>query len=78
VQKFNRAIGGVQIARGDIVRRIGYVPERANRTSERWVNSVEDVTFRKLIGTKGAAVDLPGVYRIRHRPFHTFDGTPPF
>jgi hypothetical protein len=78
VQEFSRAIGGVQIARGDVVREIGYVPRRAKRTSERWLNPVEDVTFRKLIGTNGTPVELADVYRIRHRPFDTFEGPPPF
>jgi hypothetical protein len=77
-QEFSRAIGGVQIARGEAVRRTGYSPERAHRRAKTWKRPVEDVLFRKTLGTPGVPIDLPEVYRIRHRPWASFDGPPPF
>ncbi|NUQ65973.1 MAG: glycosyltransferase family 2 protein [Pirellulales bacterium] len=66
--RFSRAIGGVQIARGDVVRRLGYCRDSAfqHRNSSRWQEPREDVTFRRSLGTKGTPIDLPNVYRVRH------------
>lgn len=69
-KKMNRAIGGVQIANGDVCRQKGYLPEseRAQRpfASPIWVRTREDVWFRTHWDTHGAAMDIPEVYRIRH------------
>lgn len=65
--RFSRATGGVQIARGDVVRRQGYCKDSARRArSLRWHVPREDVKFRRSLGTKGTPIDLPNVYRIRH------------
>lgn len=64
-----RAIGGIQIVKGDWCRKFGYLKDT------KWMNPVDDsqgfrsckcdVPFRKSVG-KSEAVDIPGVYRIRH------------
>lgn len=67
-QRFmNRAIGGIQIVRGDIARR-GYLPghPKWQRPAERWMRTHEDVAYRQSLGTEGTAINLPGVRRIRH------------
>lgn len=64
------AIGGIQIARGDVCRERGYL--RNSRRFQRPARTLqfqkcrEDVYFRRDLRTRGYAVDLPGVYRIRH------------
>jgi hypothetical protein len=64
------AIGGIQIARGEVCRERGYLREsrRFQRPPRRAVfqQCREDVAFRRALGTRGVAVDLPGVFRIRH------------
>lgn len=64
-----KAIGGVQIVRGDYAREHGYL----NNT--KWTKPVDpfkgflqcrcDVPFRKQVG-QSEAVDIPAVYRVRH------------
>ena len=63
-----RAIGGVQIARGDTARRLGYCRDsRFHRVpSPTWVPNRDDIWFRKSLGTRGTPMHLPGLYRIRH------------
>lgn len=65
-----RAIGGIQIASGAICRERGYLPQnhRAQQPTQMPVfeKNHADVWFRKALGVKGLAVDMPGVYRIRH------------
>lgn len=69
----NRAIGGVQIVRGDFAREHGYLDKM-----DRWQQPVEkpfaqsseygDVPYRKFCGRFGTivGVDLLGMYRLRH------------
>jgi hypothetical protein len=66
----HRAIGGIQIVRGDVCRERGYL-----RDSRRWQRpprapmfqrAREDVAFRRSLGTNGHGIDLPEVFRIRH------------
>lgn len=63
-----KAVGGFQIVRGDVARKVGYC--RAipfyQRPVSRWQKTYEDRTFRWLLGTHGTAVEIPGLYRIRH------------
>ena len=68
--RMRRAIGGIQIASGEMCRKRGYL-----RSSRRWQTPPkravfqkcrEDLFFRKEWGTAGQGIDLPGVYRIRH------------
>lgn len=65
-----RAIGALQITRGELVRRIGYCKDipQFMRPAKQFGRTFEDVKFRKLLGTKGEPMDIPGVYRIEHQP----------
>lgn len=66
-KRYRRAIGGAQIVRGDVAREYGYVPiARFQRPAKHWQRAVEDVHFRKLLGPPQYAIDVPGVFRIRH------------
>ena len=68
-RKENRAIGGIQIVKGDWCRENGYLK------GTRWMTPVGvtkgflsckcDVPFRKTVG-RSEAVDIPDVYRVRH------------
>jgi len=66
----NRAIGGIQIVRGDWCRDRGYLKNSKRAQSPRepaiWKRTREDVSFRREMGTSGGAAPIPGVYRIRH------------
>lgn len=72
--RLSRAIGGVQIVRGDWCRVHGYLPghSRAQRPAKTpgFTRCVQDVVFRQEYGRSGSPpprrIDLPGVYRIRH------------
>jgi len=69
-KRYNRAIGGVQIVRGDFAREHGY-----NR-DEKWQGPTDrpfgdfrdDVAYRRFCSERGVVVgvDLPGMYRLRH------------
>lgn len=69
-ERMNRAIGGIQIVRGDTCRAMGYLKSSASAQSPRsdciWRKTREDVVFRRSLRTSGQPVRLPGVYRIRH------------
>lgn len=64
-----RAVGALQIARGDVARAAGYCGtiDFYQRPVPSWRRTHDDRVFRWLLGTQGAAVDIPGLYRIRHR-----------
>ncbi len=64
----SRAVGGFQIARGDAARLGGYCGHISyyHRPVKRWRKCYEDRTFRWLLRTQGAAVEVPGFFRIRH------------
>ena len=72
--RYNRAIGGVQIVRGDIAREAGYLPGHVcyQRPARRWWRTFEDVAYRKALreryGTAGVGcpIGLPRLMRIRH------------
>lgn len=70
--RFNRAIGGVQFARGSVCREKGYVrDERMLQPSERgWLRESADREFRVNLGTPGHGVVCPGLFRIRHERSH--------
>jgi len=72
--KYTRAIGGVQIVRGTLARKHGYLDGE-----EKWLKPREDgivlgdfsddCRYRRFCGDrekKVEGVDLPGLYRIRH------------
>ncbi len=74
-KRYFRAIGGVQIVRGDFAREHGYLDgiERWQRppAGHAFKDFRDDVHYRhfckaKAGGVPPKAVDLPGVYRIRH------------
>lgn len=70
-KQYNRAIGGVQIVRGDFTREYGYLDgdEKWQRpTDGKFATCGCDLAYRRFCGSKGriVGVDLPGVYRIRH------------
>ncbi len=70
-KKYGRAIGGVQIVRGDFARQHGYLK------GTKWVQPIKskkflacwcDRKYRDFVRKYGdiVAVDLPGLYRLRH------------
>ena len=69
-KRYNKAIGGAQIVKGDFARSHGYLP------NTKWMrpinipfcNTREDVAIRNYCQQHGdiIGVDLPGVYRVRH------------
>lgn len=69
-ERMRRAIGGIQIADGNWCRERGYLKDSKKVQSpvakRVWLRTHEDVWFRKEWGTAGKALDIPGVYRIRH------------
>ncbi len=67
--RHTRAIGALQIARGDVVRETGYCKDypKYMKPAKRWQKCFEDVKFRKALGTDGTPIDLPGLYRIEHK-----------
>ncbi len=64
-----RAIGGVQVARGDVVRQTGYCKDipRFMKPARKFHRTREDVVFRRLLGTPGEPVDMPNIFRIEHK-----------
>ncbi len=63
-----RAVGALQIARGDVARTGGYCGTIGfyQRPVRRWRRTHDDRVFRWLLGTQGSPVEIPGLYRIRH------------
>ncbi len=63
-----RATGPLQIVHGDVARANGYCESLPlyQTPSEKWCKAHEDRAFRWLLRTDGTALELPGVYRIRH------------
>ena len=71
--RYNRAIGGVQIVKGDACREAGYLPdsEKWQRPQETWARTFEDKVYRahmdQIFGSgTGARIVLENVCRIRH------------
>ncbi|ALO45007.1 glycosyltransferase family A protein [Pseudohongiella spirulinae] len=64
----DRATGPLQITHGDIARAVGYCESLPyyQRPSATWCKAYEDRAFRWLLRTQGTAIQVPGVYRIRH------------
>lgn len=65
----DRAVGSYQITRGDVARAAGYCETIPfyQRPVRRWQKTYEDRAYRWLLGTGGSPVNIPGLYRIRHR-----------
>ena len=72
-----RATGPLQIVHGDVARTNGYCESLPlyQTPSETWCKAHEDRAFRWLLRTKGTALELPGVYRIRHTTKGRYTGT---
>jgi len=68
VDKKTRATGPLQITHGDVARATGYCNALPifQRPASHWCKAIEDRVFRWLIGSQGVAIEVPGVYRIRH------------
>ncbi len=64
-----KAKGAYQIVHGDAARACGYCGSIAvfQRPAARWAKTYEDRAFRWLLGFNGVGLDVPGIYRIRHR-----------
>ncbi len=70
-KSYNRAIGGVQIVRGDFAREHGYLdgdPKWQRPTGGEFAACRCDVPYRRFCGGKGRVVkvDLEGMFRLRH------------
>ncbi|NLY02129.1 MAG: glycosyltransferase family 2 protein [Rhodopirellula sp.] len=67
--RHEKAIGALQIVRGDVARRMGYCKDipKFMKPQPRWKRTFEDVAFRKSLGTQGVPIDVPGLFRIEHR-----------
>lgn len=73
----DRATGPLQITHGDVARAVGYCSRLHyyQRPSPDWCKAREDRAFRWLLGTRGTALDIPGVYRIRHETKGRYTGS---
>ncbi|MCI0364502.1 MAG: hypothetical protein L0219_11495 [Phycisphaerales bacterium] len=67
-KRLGRAIGGIQIVRGELARRTGYCRQSRYQEipSTTWAPNHDDIWFRRSLGTAGVPMDVPEVYRIRH------------
>ena len=67
---YNRAIGGVQIVRGEFARANGYLPQEPwqSPTETPFGDFRDDVAYRGFCLRYGSiqGVDLPGIWRLRH------------
>lgn len=68
VTSLRRAIGGIQIVRGEVARRMGYCRQSRYHQipSATWAHNRDDIWFRRSLGTAGIPMEVPEVYRIRH------------
>lgn len=73
----SRATGPLQITHGDVARAVGYCEALPyyQRPSHTWCKAYEDRAFRWLLRTQGEALDVPGVYRIRHAAKGRYTGS---
>jgi hypothetical protein len=64
----DRATGPLQITHGDVARAVGYCESLPyyQRPSNTWCKAYEDRAFRWLLRSQGVALDVNGVFRIRH------------
>ncbi len=69
-ERREKAVGGLQILRGDVARAVGYCANIGvyQRPATSFGNTWEDRTFRWLLGTHGEPLTTAGFYRIRHAP----------
>ena len=64
----HKAKGAFQIVHGDVARTCGYCKDMTlyQTPMQHWSKTYEDSIFRRLIDSEGEAVDVKGLYRIRH------------
>lgn len=70
-KRYNRAIGGVQIVRGDFARKYGYLDgdnKWQQPSTKPFGDFKDDIAYRKACLNVGSIVgiDLPGMFRLRH------------
>lgn len=63
-----KAKGAFQIVHADVLRVCGYCRDLAlyQTPMTHWSKTFEDTMFRRMIDNEGSAVDIQGLYRIRH------------
>ncbi len=64
----HRAIGGLQIVPGDVARKYGYCRDTKWQNpvaDSKWQDTRGDRAFRGILQTKGVAIHLPNLFRIR-------------
>lgn len=68
ISERGRATGPLQIVHGDVARAVGYCDSLKyyQKPSPTFAKCYEDRAFRWLLRTDGVAIDVPGVYRLRH------------
>ena len=78
ISERGRATGPLQIVHGDIARAAGYCESLGyyQQPSSTYCKCYEDKAFRWLLRTDGVAIDVPGVYRIRHIVKGRYSGHP--
>jgi hypothetical protein len=69
--RFTRAIGGIQIVRGDFARQYGYLdgdPKWQQPAKTPFGDFHDDIAYRKFCAAHGkiSAIQLDGIFRIRH------------
>ena len=64
-----KAVGALQIVRGDVAKAVGYCGtiEFYQRPVRKWRRTHDDRVFRWLLGTQGNPIEVPGICRIRHQ-----------
>ena len=64
-----RAVGALQIVRGDVARAAGYCGTIRfyQLPVPTWRRTHDDRVFRWLLGTQGVPIEMPALYRIRHQ-----------
>jgi len=74
----SRATGPLQIVHGDVARACGYCDAIAyyQKPATRWQKAHEDRALRWLLGSQGVALEIAGVYRLRHASKGRYTGTP--
>ena len=70
-KRYGRAIGGVQIVRGDFARKYGYLHDVAKYqqpVEHPFGDFRDDIAYRDFVRSFGriVGIDLPGMYRLRH------------
>lgn len=71
LHRYRRAIGGVQIVRGEVARQYGYCTGRRwQKTADTWQRCRGDVAFRRNLSrhikTHWEPIEIPNLYRLRH------------